>query len=167
MMELLLYAKKIFCSVWTVGAAVVLSKVWQYLFPVPDYEAAAVSVIIIMALDVLTKLYALSVQSKGLCRAFKEHVINSHSFMRGTLDKLILFGIVLIICGAAYRLFPMQGIAITITQTACIAMFLRDALSVLENLSDAGVKGLGVVKNIFKKKLDELCEDTDNESEEP
>jgi hypothetical protein len=36
-------------------------------------------------------------------------------------------------------------------------MFLRDLLSIVENLTDAGIKGLSPFKKLFKKKLDEVC----------
>jgi len=166
MIELLTHIKKTFCNVWLLGASAVFVAIWDYIFPNAEYLNSAIAVIIAMGLDVLTKLYALSKTNGGLICAFKRHVINSHSFMRGTLQKMVIFMIVLILCGAGYRLFPSEGIATTVTQTACIAMFLRDALSVLENLSDAGLQGLGIFKKIFKKKLDELCDDTE-ESEEP
>lgn len=166
MAEILLHIRKTFCNVWIIGVSATAAAIWNYIFPNTEYLNSAIAVLIVMGLDVLTKLYTLSKTSGGLICAFRKHIINSHSFMRGTIQKLIIFMIVLILCGAGYRLFPSEGIATTITQTACIAMFLRDALSILENMSDAGWQGLGIFKKIFKNKLDELCDNTDDESEE-
>jgi len=142
---------------------------WSFLFPNTQYVAGAAAVLGMMILDLLTKLFALSRKSNSLKQAFKDHIINSHSFGKGTIDKLVVFGIMLIVCGLAYRLTIISEVATWFTQFVFGVMFLRDALSILENLSDAGVQGLGLFKKAVSKKLedyvdsDEIAKDIEEE----
>ncbi|MEA5085123.1 MAG: hypothetical protein VB018_13395 [Lachnospiraceae bacterium] len=57
-----------------------------------------------MVLYLVTKLHALSKQSGGLKKAFIEQKISSSSFYKVTRDKLLVFGILIIVGGCAYRL---------------------------------------------------------------
>jgi phage-related holin len=130
-----------------------------FLFPESAYITASAAVLGMMALDLLTKLYALSKQAGGLRKAFKQHKINSKSFAKGTMDKLIVFGVLLIICGCAYRISPIESLATWFMQVVFSLMFLRDTLSIIENLTDAGVGGLSLFKRVVKKKLNEYVDE--------
>jgi phage-related holin len=130
-----------------------------FLFPESAYITASAAVLGMMALDLLTKLYALSKQAGGLRKAFKQHKINSKSFAKGTMDKLVVFGVLLIICGCAYRISPIESLATWFMQVVFSLMFLRDTLSIIENLTDAGVGGLSLFKRVVKKKLNEYVDE--------
>ena len=92
-------------------------------------------------------------------KSYIQSTINSASFLRGTIDKLIIFGVMTIICGLAYHMSLISGIAVWFTQMVYILMFLRDALSVVENLTDSGVKGLGIFKKLLKLKIKDYVKD--------
>jgi phage-related holin len=130
-----------------------------FLFPESAYITASAAVLGMMALDLLTKLYALSKQAGGLRKAFKQHKINSKSFAKGTMDKLVVFGVLLIICGCAYRISPIESLATWFMQVVFSLMFLRDTLSIIENLTDADVGGLSLFKRAVKKKLNEYVDE--------
>jgi hypothetical protein len=142
---------------------VALSSIWAciitFLFPTSTIATAAGAVMIIMCLDIVTKMFAIAKQNGGFRCAFKKHKITSQKFAKGTLDKLIIFGVMLIISGCAYNLMVIEEIATWFTQLVFTVMFLRDVLSILENLHDAGVQGLGLFKKLVKKKLDEYCDE--------
>ena len=132
------YLKKLFqLDLWFcisgVGALL-----YRFLFPEKQYLYGAGAVLVIMVLDLATKLFALSRQG-GVKKALTEHKISSKAFARGTFDKLLVFGIMLIICGCAYRLTVISDLAVWFTQLVYTLMFLRDLLSILENLRDAGM----------------------------
>jgi len=135
-----------------------------FLLPESAYITASAAVLGMMALDLVTKLYALSKQAGGLRKAFKQHKINSKSFAKGTMDKLIVFGVLLIICGCAYRISPIESLATWFMQVVFSLMFLRDTLSIIENLMDAGVGGLSLFKRIVKKKLNEYVDEEDSDA---
>lgn len=132
---------------------------YRFFFPEPQYLCGVAAVLGVMILDLLTKLFALSRSHGGLKRACIDHIINSHSFGKGTFDKLITFGILMIICGLAYRLTIVSAIATWFTQLVFTLMFLRDVLSIIENLIDAGVQGLGPFKKVVSKKFTEICDE--------
>jgi len=138
---------------------VALSTIWgviaAFLFPESAILTAAGAVLGIMLLDLLTKLFALSKQAGGLRKAIQGHRITSAKFARGTMDKLIVFGIMLIVGGCAYRISPFAAVATGFMQIVFSLMFLRDVLSIIENLTDAGVSGLGLFKKVFQKKLED------------
>ena len=124
---------------------------YRFLFPEKQYLYGAGAVLIIMVLDLATKLFSLSRQGGGLRQSLAEKKISSRAFARGTFDKLLVFGIMMIICGCAYRLTIIDAIAVWFTQLVYTLMFLRDLLSILENLRDAGVSGLSIFQKAVKK----------------
>lgn len=131
---------------------------YKFLFPEKQYLYGASAVLIIMVLDLATKLFSLSKQSGGLKKSLAEHKISSRALARGTTDKLLVFGVMLIICGCAYRLTVISAIAVWFTQLVYTLMFLRDLLSILENLRDAGVGGLNIFEKAVKKKMGEYVD---------
>lgn len=135
---------------------------YKFLFPEKQYLYGAGAVLIIMVLDLATKLFSLSRQGGGLRQSLAEKKISSRAFARGTFDKLLVFGIMMIICGCAYRLTIISEIAVWFTQLVYTLMFLRDLLSILENLRDAGVGGLRIFEKAVKKKMEEYV-DVDEE----
>ena len=135
---------------------------YKFLLPEKQYLYGAGAVLVIMVLDLATKLFSLSRQGGGLRQSLAERKISSRAFARGTFDKLLVFGIMLIICGCAYRLTVIDTIAIWFTQLVYTLMFLRDLLSILENLRDAGVGGLSIFQKAVKKKMSEYVDGEEN-----
>lgn len=162
--------KRLFDNEVIVGIGAVWAWVVTFLFPTSTIATAAGAVLILMGLDLITKIFALARQNGGIKKALRTHKINSSRFAKGTLDKLIIFGVMLIIGACAYSLMLIKDIAIWFTQAVFSIMFLRDVLSIIENLDDAGVQGLGLFKHVVKRKLDEYipkdpCEDPENKEE--
>lgn len=153
------YIKSLFEDRICLFASMAWGAVSTFLFPESAYITASAAVLGMMALDLLTKLYALSKQAGGLRKAFKQHKINSKSFAKGTMDKLVVFGVLLIICGCAYRISPIESLATWFMQVVFSLMFLRDTLSIIENLTDAGVGGLSLFKRAVNKKLNEYVDE--------
>lgn len=138
-----------------------VSLTYKFLFPEKQYLYGALAVLVIMVLDLATKLFSLSRQGGGLRQSLAEKKISSKAFARGTFDKLLVFGIMLIICGCAYRLTVISDLAVWFTQLVYTLMFLRDLLSILENLRDAGVGGLSIFQKAVKKKMSEYVDEED------
>ena len=134
---------------------------YKFLFPEKQYLYGALAVLVIMVLDLATKLFSLSRQGGGLKQSIAEKKISSRAFARGTFDKLLVFGIMMIICGCAYRLTVISEVALWFTQLVYTLMFLRDLLSILENLRDAGVGGLRIFEKAVKKKMGEYVDEED------
>lgn len=150
------------------GVMVAISAIWgvisSFIFPERTLLTAAAAVLIIMLVDLITKLFALAKRAGGIKKAIKSRTISSHKFSKGTMDKLIVFGIMLVISGCAYRICPIAELATWFTQLIFTLMFLRDVLSIIENLGDAGVSGLGPFKKKIKAKYEEVCGDTTDDN---
>lgn len=159
--------KRLFENEILVGLGAAWACIMTFLFPTSTIATAAGAVMVIMCLDIVTKFFAIAKQNGGFRCAFKKHKITSQKFAKGTLDKLIIFGVMLIISGCAYNLMVIEEIATWFTQLVFTVMFLRDVLSILENLHDAGVQGLGLFKKLVKKKLDEYCEEEHKAKQSP
>lgn len=158
--------KRLFENEVIVGLGAIWAWIMTFLFPTSTMATAAGAVLILMGLDLITKIYALSRKNCGLRYAIRTRKIVSNKFAKGTLDKLIIFGVMLIIGGCAYNLMIIKDIAVWFTQAVFTIMFLRDALSIIENLNDAGVQGLGLFRKLVKHKLDEIVEPDKNCKEE-
>jgi phage-related holin len=155
------YIQSLWENKMSVAISAIATTLFNFLFPTSEYRLAAIAVFGVMMLDVLTKIFSLARIEGGLLKAFRKHVINSSSLAKGTMNKLIVFGVMIIICGLAYRLAFVSEIAIWFTQVVFTVMFLRDVLSIFENLTDAGID-VGLFKHIVRKKMVEYtCEEED------
>lgn len=158
------YIRNLFENCIMVAISAIWAAVAGFIFPEQAIQTAAAAVAVVMILDLVTKLFALARQSKGFIKAIKMRTISSAKFWKGTSDKIVVFIIMLVIGGCAYMISPVTDIATWFMQAIFTLMFLRDMLSIVENLSDAGVSGLGIFKKKIKHKLDEACGGDSSES---
>ncbi len=152
------YLKKLFTNKPVVFASIYWARLVSFLFPTTKSLAAAKAVLIIMVVDLFTKIFALVRQNGGLILAIRAKSINSSKLAKGTFDKLIVFGIMLIICGSSYNVLPIKDLSIWFTQTMFTLMFLRDTLSIIENLRDANIAGLGPLKKAVENKISKVVD---------
>lgn len=153
------YIQKIFENHILVFFTAIGAFLYSFLFPDVQYFYSSVAVMGAMVLDLFTKLYALKRQAGGWKKAIYNQYINSFSFFRGTMDKLVVFGVIMIICGLAYKLTVASAIAIWFTQMVYTLMFLRDLLSIFENFRDAGIEGMGIFEKLIKKKIEDYVDE--------
>jgi len=155
------YLHKLFENHVRVILSMIGALLYNFFFPTTHYLYSTIAVLVMMSLDLLTKLYSLKRQAGGWKASIASKKINSFSLFRGTIDKLIVLGVMMIICGCAYQLTLIADVAIWFTQVVYILMFLRDALSIIENLRDAGVQNLGMFEKVIQKKLNEYVDNDD------
>lgn len=155
------YLQKLFEDHVMVFLSMIGALLCKFFFPTTQYLYSTIAVLVMMGLDLLSKLYSLKRQAGGWKASVATKKINSFSLFRGTIDKLIILGVMMIICGCAYQLTLIADIAIWFTQVVYILMFLRDALSIIENLRDAGMQNLGMFEKIIQKKLNEYVDNDD------
>mgnify|MGYP000866150920 FL=1 len=155
------YISKLFENHILVALSAIGAFLYNFFFPEEQYLYGTVAVLGMMALDLITKLYTIKKQAGGWKKSIASGKISSQMFFKGTVDKLLVFGIMLIICGFAYQLTLIAQIAIWFTQVVFTLMFLRDTLSIIENLRDAGIKSLGLFEKVIRKKMSEYVDDSD------
>ena len=152
------YVCRLFENYILVYFSLVFSIVVKCLFPSEEYLVASGAVLGIIILDLITKLYSLTRQSGSFREAVREKRINSKAFTKGTIDKLIVFGVMLVICSLLYNVAIVSEVAIWFTQATFTLMFFKDVLSILENLDDAGIE-VGVFKYVVRKKMESYLPD--------
>jgi hypothetical protein len=159
-----LYIFKLFSHPDAIALAAVASAVYTFFFPTPQLLFSALAVLGMFALDLITKLCAKCHEARGWGRAFRTRTINSASFFRGTRDKLIIFAVFTIVGGVVNRITIISELGFWFTSSVYMLMVLRDMLSVVENLTDAGVGGLGIFKRLVKRKMSEYVEPDETEN---
>lgn len=149
MMDIMEYIRKTAetCKPILVG---VVTFLFYILFPEPAYLVAFQALLWTMGLDFLTKVWAIRHDPKAK--------LSSKSFMSGTLRKIFAYMAVFILTGLSYRVAPVASAAVFLGTFVYTIFFLREAISVIENLCDAG-HDLDWLLLVVKKRHDKVMED--------
>lgn len=161
-----LYIFKLFAQPETVALSMILSGICTFFFPTQQMLFSALAVMGMFALDLMTKLFAKRHMAGGWAKAFRKRYISSKAFFKGTCDKLIIFAVFTIAGGLLNQIALLPDIGTWFTSGTYLLMILRDLLSVMENLTDAGVKGLEPFKKFAQKKVDEQGIELDEKKDE-
>lgn len=128
------------------------------LYPNAIYQVYALAVAVVVAVDLITKYYAISVKNGGLTNSLKTKKITSNNMWIGTRKKIVSYFVIMLLVGLSYHfemlLFPAEYIG----SMAYLVMFLRECQSILENLIDAGYEDLDWLRLILKNKSDDVLE---------
>lgn len=159
----------------------ILAVINYVMFPEQAYASAAIALGIAVLMDIVSKYVAISVQSKGFKKAFKEGKIFSRTLWEGTRVKLITYLSISIMVGVSYRLNALpdafSAVSRFMATVVYTVLFLREFQSMLENFRDAGADVDWLLvwskereKEILKKEDSEEGEgeerDTEDEIEE-
>jgi hypothetical protein len=139
----------------------IIAAITYVIFPDRAYQTAAMSVGIAMLLDIITKYMALSHEAHGYRNAVKTRKIYSQTLWLKTRIKLTSYLIIAILAGLAYRVSYLEQIGVFFSTVVYAVIFLREAQSILENLSDAGADVKWLIK-WTKKKQKSILEDEMN-----
>lgn len=147
--------------------AFIITAISYIMFPEEAYATAALALGGAILMDIISKYTALSVQSKGLRKAFKEGKIFSKSLWEGTRIKLMTYLSISIMVGLSYRLnaLPSAFTAVSKFMATVIytVLFLREFQSMLENFRDAGADVEWLLK-WSRKKEKEILDSKDIDS---
>lgn len=149
------YVKSLFDSPPILLGSACLGVIAAFLFPESFMFTATLSALIMIVLDALTRLYAQSKKSGGFIKAIKNQSISSRKLFDGTIEKLMILGVLLIVSGCAYMLSPITLPARMLVYGFFILMFSRDLTSIFENLIDAGYKNILPFKRFAEKKVND------------
>jgi hypothetical protein len=136
----------------------IIAAITYVMFPDRAYQTAAMSVGIAMMLDIITKYMALSNEAHGFRNAVKTRKIYSQTLWIKTRIKLTSYLIIAILAGLAYRVSYLEQIGVFFATVVYAVIFLREAQSILENLSDAGADVKWLIK-WTKRKQKSILED--------
>lgn len=145
--------------------ALVWAGICWVLFPQAAYIPAAAAVGIAVMLDLLSKIYALSVTHGGYVRATKEGVISSDALWNKTRTKLFAYFGTIVLAGLALRVAPFELTGKVISTVVYSTMFIREWQSVTENFIAAGAEGLRPLLCLLHRKERELLKEKNLASE--
>lgn len=124
--------------------------VWAGFCYLVEPDAAFIAVIILVALDFITKLTAISVKRGGLLGAIMQGEISSKTAFTGTCVKLVAY-FSLGVMAVQVRYVALSETAVTLSKTVIYGfLFMVEAISILENLVEAGLQSLTPILHKLK-----------------
>jgi len=142
--------------------AAVVSVFSYVICPNSAYVPAVIAVWVAVVLDIFTRWYANARNGGGLYRALKSRAINSDAFWDGTKSKIVSYLVVQILAGLTMRVEQWATLSGAVVTVIYSIMFIREFISNLENLQDAGANWVGPLLCFMRKKEKEI---TKNEEE--
>jgi hypothetical protein len=147
-----------------VATGFLLTSLGYIMFPEQAYKDATIALGIAMLMDIFSKYVAISINSGGLRKAFKEGKIFSRTLWEGTRVKLITYLSISIMVGASYQLNTLPNTSASISQfmatVVYTVLYLREFQSMLENFRDAGADVEWLLVFTKKKEKEILKEET-------
>ena len=128
-----------------------LSKVlaigWAVFCYLVEPDAAFIAVMVLVALDFITKLTAISVRRGGVIGAVSKGHISSKAAFTGTCVKLIAY-FALGVLAVQVKYVAQSDTAAILSKTVIYGfLFMVEAISIIENLVEAGLKSLTPLLN--------------------
>lgn len=143
-----------------------ITSISYILFPTETYKTSAVVLACAVILDIATKYYALGKRNGGIWNAIKTGHIQSSKLWTGTLNKVFVYLVLMILAGLSVRVSPVEQIATFFSSFVYFWLFLREGQSCLENILYADPKGnawIKVLLILIKNKKKEITKEA-NES---
>ena len=127
-----------------------LAVAWAVLCYLIEPDAAFMAVMILVGLDLISKLTALSVKRGGLVDAVRQGDISSKTAFAGTCVKLVAY-FSLGVLAVQVRYVALSEVAATLSKTVIYGfLFMVEAISILENLVEAGMYRLAPILDKLK-----------------
>lgn len=131
----------------------ILSLLWAILCYLIEPDAAFLAVLITVLLDLLTKLISILARHGGLTRAIRNGHLSSKKAFLGTFIKLTAYFTLGVLCSQVKYVANLE-IASVLSKTAIYGfLFTVESISIIENLTDAGLTELSKLSDLLRKKL--------------
>jgi len=128
-----------------------LAIAWAVFCYLVEPDAAFIAVMVLVALDFITKLTAISVRRGGLIGAIANGDISSKTAFTGTCVKLVAY-FSLGILAVQVRYVALSETAAILSKTVIYGfLFMVEAISILENIVETGLDNLTPVLNRLKE----------------
>jgi len=133
-------------------ASRVIAILWAGFCYLVEPDAAFMAVMILVLVDLISKLCAISMSSGGLIAAVNDGKLSSKRAFLGTVTKLIAY-FCLGVLTVQVRYIAAGDTAVTLSKTAVYAfLFVVEAISILENLVEAGLEPIRPILDKLKGK---------------
>ena len=136
------------------------------MFPAESFIAWCIALWVSVALDCLTRWYAIFKKSGGIRKAFLTKAWNSQAMFEKTSVKIISYLVIQILAGLSMRLVDIPYISNIVATVVYAFLFFREFTSNIENLIDAGADYLKPLLFWMKKKEKDVFKKGDEENEQ-
>lgn len=143
------------------GFALAWACITWLIFPEESFTVWCAALWIAVALDLLTRWYAIFKKAGGIRKALKSKAWNSKEMYEKTSIKIISYLVIQILAGLSLRLVDIPYISNIVATVVYSFLFFREFASNIENLVEAGADYLKPLLFWVKKKKDEVLEEED------
>lgn len=130
----------------------VLSLLWAGFYYLVEPDAAFLAVLIAVLLDLLTKLISIAVSHGGVVAAIRGGHLSSHKAFLGTLVKLVAYFALGVLCAQIQHIANIAAASVLSKTVVYGFLFTVEAVSILENLVEAGLTDLQALLDLLRKK---------------
>lgn len=131
--------------------------------PDASYYPAFAAVWIAVLLDIFTRWYAQAKRAGGFIKAIKAGTISSDTMWIRTKDKVFFYLVIQILTGLLMKVIPLGFAGMAAFTYVYSMLFLREAISNIENMIDAGAN-LDWLLFWLKKKEEKITKEQENEN---
>jgi len=122
-----------------------------YLIGYPVQNGILIFALVLFVTDIVTRIYAISCNNKGLVNAFLNKKLTSRGFWNGFITKAVGYFVILMIGNLCLQTEQIQPIGQGISYILYIGLAFYEVISNLENLRDAGFVGCVPLLDKLKK----------------
>ena len=143
------------------GFALCWAAISWLILPEKSFVVWCIALWVAVALDLLTRWYAIFKKAGGIRKAIKQKAWNSKEMYEKTSIKIISYLVIQILAGLSMRLVDIPYISNIVATVVYSFLFFREFASNIENLVEAGANYLQPLLFWVKKKKDEVLEKED------
>lgn len=126
------------------------------LYLVGGPTASLGALLLVMVCDLVSRLLAESVHAGGFFIAIKARYIRSKSMFRGTAVKIVAYYILAVVAHQLRRVTFIPQLSDVLSSVVYSFLIVVEAISIVENLAEAGLTGLQPLKRRFERERDKL-----------
>lgn len=130
-----------------------LSLLWAALYYLIEPDAAFLAVLIAVLLDLFTKLISILARHGGLTKAIRNGHLSSKKAFLGTFIKLLAYFALGVLCAQVQYVANLEAASVLSKTVVYGFLFTVEAISIVENLTDAGLTELRRLSDMLRKKL--------------
>jgi len=145
------------------GFALAWACITWLIFPEESFVVWCAALWIAVALDLITRWYAIFKKAGGIRKALKSKVSNSKEMYEKTSIKIISYLVIQILAGLSIRLVDIPYVSNIVATVVYSFLFFREFASNIENLVEAGADYLEPLLFWVKKKEKDVLEKEDGE----
>lgn len=132
--------------------------------PNAAYAPAIAAVWIAVFLDIFTRLYAQSKKAGGFFKAIRNGTISSDTMWIRTKDKVIFYIVIQILTGLSMKIDLLGYVGMATFTFVYSFLFLREFISNLENMIDAGADYFKPLLCWMRKKEETITKEQKDEN---